>query len=1090
MKAIRQTARYFTLSILLVIFINIDVYSQRVITDNLAVRSSIDDMFSELDKSRVPTGLLLDYAIDIIEFDKYDGRELTDSNYVSISVLGDILNCINSASVTGKTPVGDVGQFIESFTGSCRGNNIPIGLAFFRYNYIKENVLEDGLLIYDEASEKAFDAYRNGEWQNPYGESFIAAFAPAADVITSLDVTYEFQDVNLLSNIIDSYEIQFDAGDGLGYRRMVSGSSISIRYSDFGIKDLKMLINHEGKNIELHSQIYATPPVIKTLETKKPTSIISKELKYNGVSVEAQMSCYLISDKLTKPFIVVEGFDPWELMEMAGKHSIRETVNLGWTTHLEFYSDNKEYLNNYGYDLIYIDWNNTNADIKANAQLLIALIKEINLMKLKDECVEPSILMGQSMGGLVSRYALCSMENDGLDHQISTFISHDTPHLGANIPLGALYFAHQAFCLVHGYQSSINLANLFTNNKFSKQEKILYNTLYSKSVRQMLINYVTPSGKLDNTEHDEWQNELFRMGFPKRTQNLSIVNGRAYTKTWAYDSHYLYVEGSAKTKFWVEFFAPILNHYTGNLLSDFLYSIDLKALRNTIRWWGSNKLYFNAEINPLSSRNQSRTLSEINLKFRKKYLWLVSKTYTLFYDKRSMSLGKPILYDDMPGSKYELSWYESDDEYYKVEDTCSNAVGKLQYKVGVVGQFMFIPTASALCVGNNGKIDENSSMTDFFSTPPLKQSCPFDAYYLYKKAASHISISSSVFDWIKQQTSLEIIGPQRAESGDKFYVRGMSGMKFSTTDKTKADINSSGEIRVIGSGSVGIIAEKYDNGEMYRVRKDIIVDFPDMLIDYSYNVTSGYTAKVRMLNVSDMEYIDKMVSAGEIKYEWIVFEDGKMQSWITDQRTFSHIPSDKGLEKICVRLVDGEKKGTLFSVIIDDQAIFKLTYPYVIINSEGVVIAPQQDGYIGPMNSNYVFSIMFNAMPSGIDSNSRSVFEHMKESGCYIDYMQRFILPMSRAAANAYSYGPYVSEENRWEFDFFNSSSFLNALREGKYSKEEKIISEYSISLHEPSDRKQLIQNFKFIVLSKPNFLVVKPLPDPDPDIPIIKPII
>lgn len=249
MNAIRQTARYFTLSILLVIVINIDVYSQRVITDNLAVRSSIDDMFSELDKSRVPTGLLLDYAIDIIEFDKYDGRELTDSNYVSISVLGDILNCINSASVTGKTPVGDVGQFIESFTGSCRGNNIPIGLAFFRYNYIKENVLEDGLLIYDEASEKAFDAYRNGEWQNPYGENFIAAFAPAADIITSLDVTYEFQDVNILSNIIDSYEIQFDAGDGLGYRRMVSGSSISIRYSDFGIKDLKMLITHEGKNI-------------------------------------------------------------------------------------------------------------------------------------------------------------------------------------------------------------------------------------------------------------------------------------------------------------------------------------------------------------------------------------------------------------------------------------------------------------------------------------------------------------------------------------------------------------------------------------------------------------------------------------------------------------------------------------------------------------------------------------------------------------------------------------------------------------------------------------------------------------------------
>ncbi len=55
-------------------------------------------MFQPLEKDRVPTGFLLDYAIDLVDFTQYDGTTLTDSNYVSLTTYEDILHSLHSAS--------------------------------------------------------------------------------------------------------------------------------------------------------------------------------------------------------------------------------------------------------------------------------------------------------------------------------------------------------------------------------------------------------------------------------------------------------------------------------------------------------------------------------------------------------------------------------------------------------------------------------------------------------------------------------------------------------------------------------------------------------------------------------------------------------------------------------------------------------------------------------------------------------------------------------------------------------------------------------------------------------------------------------
>ena len=66
------------------------------------IRAGLDNMFSTLDKTKVPTGYLLDYAIDLVDFGNYSGQ-LVDSNYVDNACYADMLYSINSAKITGDS---------------------------------------------------------------------------------------------------------------------------------------------------------------------------------------------------------------------------------------------------------------------------------------------------------------------------------------------------------------------------------------------------------------------------------------------------------------------------------------------------------------------------------------------------------------------------------------------------------------------------------------------------------------------------------------------------------------------------------------------------------------------------------------------------------------------------------------------------------------------------------------------------------------------------------------------------------------------------------------------------------------------------
>lgn len=79
---------------------------------------------------------------------------------------------------------------------------------------------------------------------------------------------------------------------------------------------------------------------------------------------------------------------------------------------------------------------------------LVKLIQDVNTELARNGSAEQLLVVGPSMGGLISRYALTYMEkkqreNPGVaawNLRTKLWISFDAPHLGANIPVGDQYF--------------------------------------------------------------------------------------------------------------------------------------------------------------------------------------------------------------------------------------------------------------------------------------------------------------------------------------------------------------------------------------------------------------------------------------------------------------------------------------------------------------------------------------------------------------------------------------------------------------------------------------------------------------------------
>lgn len=116
------------------------------------------------------------------------------------------------------------------------------------------------------------------------------------------------------------------------------------------------------------------------------------------------------------------------------------------------------------------------------------------------------------MGGLVARYALAWMEQNGDPHRVRNFVSFDVPHRGANIPLGIQYWL-----------------NFFAGN--SADAAHLLSRINQPAARQMLLyHYTSPAGSTGQADpmRATFTGELVALGnYPSQPRLVALSNGSA-----------------------------------------------------------------------------------------------------------------------------------------------------------------------------------------------------------------------------------------------------------------------------------------------------------------------------------------------------------------------------------------------------------------------------------------------------------------------------------------------------------------------------------------------------------------------------------
>lgn len=153
----------------------------------------------------------------------------------------------------------------------------------------------------------------------------------------------------------------------------------------------------------------------QTIEEMYNTESITGNIAHLGEVATANL---VIDDangdnEITKPLIVVEGFDPGTIINTENPYG--ETDYEDFIRTLEFSSStNLRNLiwdeNNKDYDIIYVDWENGVDFLERNAFALESVIEWVNTEKNRVGSTEPNVILGQSMGGVIARWALADME--------------------------------------------------------------------------------------------------------------------------------------------------------------------------------------------------------------------------------------------------------------------------------------------------------------------------------------------------------------------------------------------------------------------------------------------------------------------------------------------------------------------------------------------------------------------------------------------------------------------------------------------------------------------------------------------------------
>jgi hypothetical protein len=429
------------------------------------------------------------------------------------------------------------------------------------------------------------------------------------------------------------------------------------------------------------------------------------------------------SPQLRKPIIILDGFDPGD------ERKIEDIYGL-----LNYNNDNNNFgeeMRQQGYDVIIVNfppiiegyinpfpavqipvYRDGGADyIERNALAVVKLIQLVNQQLVNNGSTEKLVIVGPSMGGLITRYALAYMEKNGLNHNTRLWVSFDSPHWGANIPIGDQYWL-EYYSRVAGKEGA---------------KKSINKVIGSVAARQMLLHHwtaqsVTPTS---NTFRNQFMQNLQSNGItgsnglPQNLRKIALTNGSGNGNLQTQGSscgEVLHLQ--AKIRSWTFIVLPILTGIVRHVVSEssVYFTPDYGNICKVFDGWYKIGRWGN-------KHNEEKSVQTP-------------------YFTRS--------YDRVPGGTFDTQLQIKKDGE---KSTWGGNLIHVQDFSNIINNHSFIPTVSALALTNSTSRDwsENLSTRNLVCT----NETPFDDYLTPQTNEEHVFLSLDNVAWIKTQINTD-----------------------------------------------------------------------------------------------------------------------------------------------------------------------------------------------------------------------------------------------------------------------------------------------------------------------------------------------
>lgn len=263
----------------------------------------------------------------------------------------------------------------------------------------------------------------------------------------------------------------------------------------------------------LHTDFYELCYNYETTEIKNK---IEYSIIYNSCNTEWE---------LKKPFIIVDGFDPGDNRDVIKNNVSSDALRYDrdYRGILELLDGQKspwdtrttstnfiDSLRARGYDIVVVNFKDGAGSVMKNSGLFSGFLHNIlNGRKYRTNNTEEMVVVGPSMGGLITRIAIRCLELNSTEHYVKQWISFDSPHKGATIPIGL--------------QHALSYGEGMIDNSFADGLA----KLNSKAAEQMLLHHFQKTNwkAFPHNEFNQLQEFLNTIGYPVKCQRVAISNG-------------------------------------------------------------------------------------------------------------------------------------------------------------------------------------------------------------------------------------------------------------------------------------------------------------------------------------------------------------------------------------------------------------------------------------------------------------------------------------------------------------------------------------------------------------------------------------